>query len=225
MLAGSITYSKLTLQADGDGKIVNADIKSDAAIAYSKLSLGTSILNSDISTSAAIAYSKLDLSTSIVNADISGTAAIEDSKLATISTAGKVDGGAINTGTITGDAIWNTTGNITTTGTISDGTGSIRQIPQNAQTAAYELDSSDVGKHISITTGGITIPVDTFSVGDNVTIFNNSTSNQSIAIAEGGTLRSGGSTVTGTRTLANYGVATILCVADDVFVITGTGIS
>lgn len=247
MLAGSITYSNLTLQADGDGKIVNADIKSDAAITYSKLSLGTSIVNADISTSAAIVYSKLSLADSVVNADIASTAAIAysklsltgsivngdisstasiaDSKLATISTAGKVDGGAINTGTITGDAIWNTTGNITTTGTISDGTGSIRRIPQNPQTAAYTLVAADVGKHISITTGGITIPVDVFSIGDNVTIFNNSTSNQSIAVATGGTLRSGGSTVTGTRTLANYGVATILCVADDVFVITGTGIS
>ena len=248
MLAGSITYSNLTLQADGDGKIVNADIKSNAAIAYSKLSLGTSIVNADISTSAAIVYSKLSLADSVVNADIastaaiaysklsltgsivngdiSATAAIADSKLATISTAGKVNGGAINTGTIGGDAIWNTTGNITTSGTITDGTGSIRQIPQNAQTAAYILADTDVGKHISITTGGITIPVNVFSIGDNVTIFNNSTSSQSIAIAEGGMLRSGGSTVTGTRTLANYGVATILCVAaDDVFVITGTGIS
>jgi thiosulfate/3-mercaptopyruvate sulfurtransferase len=33
----------------------------------------------------------------------------------------------------------------------------------------------------------------------------------------------GGSTATGNRTLAAYGVATILCVGADVFVITGTG--
>ena len=42
-----------------DNIIVNADINSAAAIAYSKLSLGTSIVNADISTSAAIATTKL----------------------------------------------------------------------------------------------------------------------------------------------------------------------
>ena len=42
-----------------DGIIVNADINSSAAIAYSKLNLGTSITNSDISASAAIAQSKI----------------------------------------------------------------------------------------------------------------------------------------------------------------------
>jgi hypothetical protein len=42
-----------------DGTIVNADINSAAAIAYSKLNLATSIVNGDISASAAIALSKL----------------------------------------------------------------------------------------------------------------------------------------------------------------------
>jgi hypothetical protein len=69
------------------------------------------------------------------------------------------------------------------------------------------------------------VPASVFSIGDNVTIFNNSTSNQTITQGSGVTLRAGGSTSTGNRTLANYGVATILCVAADVFVITGTGIT
>ena len=243
MLAGSIAYSKLSLT----GSIVNGDISSSAAIAYSKLNLSGSILNADIgasaaiaksklnltgaivnadiSASAAIAYSKLSLTGSIVNADIGSSAAIADSKLATISTAGKVSGAAITSGTIGGSTVLNTSGNITTSGTITDSAGSIRKIPQNAKTAAYTLVAADGGKHISITTGGITVPASVFSVGDNVTIFNNSTSNQTITQGTGVTLRSGGSTATGNRTLANYGVATILCVASDVFVITGTGIS
>jgi len=108
---------------------------------------------------------------------------------------------------------------------ITDGTGNIRRIPQNAQTGAYTLVAADVGKHISITTGGVTVPASVFSVGDNVTIFNNSTSNQTITQGAGVTLRAGGSTATGNRTLANYGVATVLCVAADVFVITGTGLT
>ncbi|WP_374074359.1 beta strand repeat-containing protein [Bdellovibrio bacteriovorus] len=49
----------------------------------------------------------------IVNADISATAAIVDTKLATISTAGKVSGDAITSGTIGGSTAINTSGAIT----------------------------------------------------------------------------------------------------------------
>lgn len=72
-----IVYSKLTLTDN----IVNSDINTAAAIAYSKLNLSNSILNSDINVSAGIAYSKLSLSNSILNADISTSAAIQYSKL------------------------------------------------------------------------------------------------------------------------------------------------
>ena len=243
MLAGSIAYGKLSLagtilNADINasaaiaysklaltGSILNADINSAAAIAYSKLSLAGAILNADINASAAIAYSKLALTGSIVNADIGAAAAIADTKLATISTAGKVSGAAITSGAIAGTTSINTSGTITTSAAITDGTGSIRQIPQNARTAAYVLTISDVGKHISITTGGVTLPEDIFAIGDNITIFNNSASNQTITQGSGTTLRAGGSTSTGNRTLAAYGVATILCVGADVFVITGTGLT
>lgn len=54
-----------------------------------------SIINADINSAAAIAYSKLALTGSIVNADIGAAAAIVDTKLATISTAGKVAGDAL----------------------------------------------------------------------------------------------------------------------------------
>jgi hypothetical protein len=243
MLAGSIAYGKLSLantilNADINASaaiaysklsltntIVNADINSAAAIAYSKLSLAGTIVNNDIASGAAIAYSKLALTGSVVNADIGAAAAIADTKLATISTAGKVSGAAITSGTIAGTTAINTSGTITTTGAITDGTGSIRQIPQNAQTSAYVLVLADVGKHISITTGGVTVPEDIFAIGDNITIFNNSASNQTITQGTGTTLRAGGSTATGNRTLAAYGVATILCVSADVFVITGTGLT
>jgi hypothetical protein len=217
----ALAYSKLNLAAS----VVNSDIASGAAIAYSKLSLTGGVVNADINASAAIAYSKLSLTGAVTNADISASAAIADSKLDTISTAGKVSGAAITSGTIGGSTAINTTGAITTSGVITDGSGSIRKIPQNAQTAAYTLVLADVGRHISITTGGVTVPASIFAIGDNITIFNNSTSNQTITQGAGVTLRAGGSTATGNRTLANYGVATVLCVAADVFVITGTGLT
>jgi hypothetical protein len=106
----AIAYSKLNLA----GSIANADIATGAAIAYSKLNLTGNILNADINASAAIAYTKLALSNSITNADINASAAIVDTKLATISTAGKVSGGAITSGTIGGSTAINTTGTITT---------------------------------------------------------------------------------------------------------------
>ena len=62
---GAVTSSKIA-----NDTIVDADINSAAAIAYSKLSLGTSIVNADISASAAIAYSKLNLTNSVTSADI-----------------------------------------------------------------------------------------------------------------------------------------------------------
>jgi len=54
------------------------------------------IVNADINSAAAIAYSKLALSSGIVNTDISASAAIVDTKLATISTADKVSISALD---------------------------------------------------------------------------------------------------------------------------------
>ena len=117
------------------------------------------------------------------------------------------------------------TGAVTCTSTISDVAGDLRSLPQNPKTAAYTLAATDNGKHISITTGGVTVPSAIFSTGQAVTIFNNSGSNQTIVQGASVTLRKAGSGTTGNRTLAQYGVATILCVASNTFVITGTGLT
>jgi len=74
--SNSVTSSSIV-----NDTIVNADINSSAAIAYSKLSLSNTIVNADINTSAAIAYSKLNLSNTLVNADISSSAAIATTKI------------------------------------------------------------------------------------------------------------------------------------------------
>ena len=85
--------------------------------------------------------------------------------------------------------------------------------------------AADTGTHISITTGGITVPASVFSAGDVVTIFNNSGSDQTITQGSGVTLRQAGTADTGNRTLAQYGLATILCVASDTFAVSGVGLS
>lgn len=89
----ALEFNGSRLLGAGLGSIVNADISSSAAIAYSKLNLTGSIVNADISASAAIAYSKLSITAgeipysklaltgSVVNADVSASAAIAYSKL------------------------------------------------------------------------------------------------------------------------------------------------
>ena len=80
-LTGDVTVNGAGVTAIGSGVIVNADINSSAAIAYSKLSLSNSITSDDINSSAAIEYSKLSLANTITNADINSSAAIDYSKL------------------------------------------------------------------------------------------------------------------------------------------------
>lgn len=73
------------------GNILNADINAGAAIAYSKLNLGTSIVNADINAAAAIVGTKIATGTitstnildgTIVNADVNAAAAIAFTKVA-----------------------------------------------------------------------------------------------------------------------------------------------
>ena len=116
---------------------------------------------------------------------------------------------------------------VTATGTIAADSIGYRGIPQNAQTASYTLALSDAGKHISITTGGVIIPANgsiAFPVGTSVVVYNDSTSAQNISITTD-TLRQAGTANTGTRALAQYGVATLVKVKSTTWVITGAGIS
>ena len=125
-----------------------------------------------------------------------------------------------NAGALAGSA------NLTFDGTyISDGIGNVRTVPANSQTASYTLVASDNGKYISTTAGGVIVPPAIFSAGQLVSVYNNSGSNQTIAGGGGVTLRLVGTATTGNRTLSNYGLATILCVASNTFVVTGGGVS
>lgn len=114
---------------------------------------------------------------------------------------------------------------IVTANTLNDSIGSVRSIPQNNQTTSYQLQNTDAGKHISITTGGITVPSGVFSIGDVISIYNNSGSNQTITQGTSVTLRQAGTANTGSRTLSQYGLATVLCVASNTFAISGAGLT
>jgi hypothetical protein len=114
----------------------------------------------------------------------------------------------------------------TMTGAITFNSGqAYPQIPANSQTSAYVLVAGDAGKHINITTGGVTVNTSVFATGDAVSIYNNSGSDQTITQGTSVTMRHAGTADTGNRTLAQYGVATILCVGSNTFVISGAGLS
>jgi len=116
---------------------------------------------------------------------------------------------------------------VTTSSTINDSKGDVRAIPQNSQTSSYIIAASDAGKHIGITTGGVTINASTLSVGDAVTIFNNSAFSQTITQGSNVTLRLAATANTGNRTLTAYGICTLLCIvggANPTIVISGAGV-
>ena len=116
------------------------------------------------------------------------------------------------------------TRNLTASGTISDGGGNIRAITSNSKSAAYDLTSDDVGELIN-TTAGVTVVSGVFSAGDAVTIYNGTTSDIIITEGTSVTMYLAGSSTTGDRTLAQKGVATVLCVGTDTFTILGGGLS
>jgi hypothetical protein len=118
----------------------------------------------------------------------------------------------------------NTTTRNITTGTVSDSKGEIRSVPQETKSTSYVLQSSDHGKHIS-TTAGVTLNTGIFTIGQNVTIFNNSSSSITITQGTSVTIYLAGTANTGSRTLAQRGIATLLCVGTNAYVINGGGLS
>ena len=118
----------------------------------------------------------------------------------------------------------NGSNNATFAGTVSDSKGDLRKIPINAKTSSYTLISSDAGKTIR-TDSGVTVPSGVFYEGEAITIFNNSGSDITITQGSSQTMYLGTDASTGNRTLAGRGVCTVLCVSNNVFVISGAGLS
>ena len=117
------------------------------------------------------------------------------------------------------------TSTITSSSTISDQIGDVRDLVNSSKTNAYVPAATDNGKLINITTGGVTINAGVFTAGQNVTIYNNSGSSQTITQGAGVTMYLAGTATTGNRTLAQRGIATILCVASNTFVCSGAGVT
>ena len=107
---------------------------------------------------------------------------------------------------------------------VEDSKGDLRKIVQNAQTSAYSLVAADAGKHISITTGGVTIPASVFAAGDAITIVNDSASDQTITCSAVTTYLANDTSIKTSLTLKARGIATFLFVSASVVYGAGAGL-
>jgi hypothetical protein len=115
----------------------------------------------------------------------------------------------------------NSSGGITSSD-LADAVG-YKGIPQNSQGGNYTLVLADQGKHISISAGTLTIPANgsvAFPIGTTIVIFNNANNTRPLNITTD-TLRQAGTANTGNRTIAVYGVVTLVKVAATVWVASG----
>jgi len=109
-------------------------------------------------------------------------------------------------------------------GTVDTTVYGAQRLTITGKTSAYILAAGDVSTIISITTGGVTVPSGVFNAGDTVLIYNNSSASQTITQGASTTLRLPGTADTGDRTLQQRGLATVLCIAANEFLITGSGL-
>jgi hypothetical protein len=118
----------------------------------------------------------------------------------------------------------NTSSSITQTLPTADGTtlGYLNAPAVGTKTTSYTLATGDVGKYVQVgTSGSITIPDATFSEGDVISIFNNTTGGITITCTITTAYIAGTDTDKATMTLATRGVATILFISGTVCVVTG----
>jgi hypothetical protein len=106
-----------------------------------------------------------------------------------------------------------------------DGTNSVgyRNIPSGSdKTTSYTLLATDVGKLISVGSGGsITVPNSVFSAGDAVLIFNNTSGSITLTMSISTSYIGGVNTDDNSISLATRGVANILFISGTVCVVTG----
>lgn len=116
----------------------------------------------------------------------------------------------------------------------ADGTNGVgyKNIPQNSQSAAYTTVLGDTGKHIfhpSSDANARTFTIDSnanvaYPIGTAITFINMTSQVVTIAITSD-TLRLAGTGTTGSRSLAQYGVATAIKIDTTLWIISGTGLT
>jgi len=100
--------------------------------------------------------------------------------------------------------------------------GYLNAPPVGTKTGSYSLTTDDVGKYVQVGSGGsIVVPNSTFSEGDLVSIYNNTTGNIAITLNTSSAYVAGTNTNLGTANLSTRGVATVLFFSSTGCVLTG----
>ena len=108
--------------------------------------------------------------------------------------------------------------------TLNDSIGSVRDLPLNTQTTLYTLATTDNGKLVTSNVN-VTVPNSVFSSGQTVSLYNNSAASWTLIQSTNVTMYLAGTASTGNRTLSQRGLATVICVAANTFVVSGAGLS
>lgn len=93
--------------------------------------------------------------------------------------------------------------------------------PTTGRTASI----GDRGALLAQTAGAITVPADVFAPGDVFTIYNRTSASENINQGVGLTMYLAGTASTGTRTIAQRGIATVVFITPTEAVISGAGLS
>ena len=115
---------------------------------------------------------------------------------------------------------------VATTGSITGGTlvGVHGRATTNTQGSTYTLVLADAGKVVKAA-GNVTLDQNVFADGDIVWIYNSSSGDITLIQGTSVTLRLAGDSGTGTRTIAQKGICTVLNVAANEAVAGGVGVS
>jgi|DEB0MinimDraft_3_1074331.scaffolds.fasta_scaffold22532_2 hypothetical protein len=169
--------------------------------------------------------------TSIINLGITATAAelnILDGVTATTAELNILDGVTATTSELNIlDGVTATTAELNytdgVTSNIQTQIDTLATVPAvGTQTGSYTLTTADTGKYVQVGTGGsITVPDATFSEGDVVNVFNNTTGNITITCSITTAYISGTDADVASVTLATRGLCSIFFISGTVCVIAG----
>lgn len=211
-------FINVTAPGTGTGYLVFANATTGNIAEYTSSGISANLANNAISATTfvgALANGNSNVNIATANGNVT-IAAVGNTTMTVTGT------GANITGTL------NVTGNITgNTAGFAIGYLNIPQVAASNTTLAL----TDAGKHYYSTSTGnftLTVPNNTsasFATGTAISIVVQSTGNVLVNAASGVTLYMAGNSTAANRVVSNYGMATLLKVATDTWMINGTGVA
>ena len=225
MALTKIKADALTADLIDETKMADDSIDSEH---YNDGSIDTAHLANDAITGAKIADDAIDsehlVDGSVDNAHLADDAVGADELAADAVVNASVASGAAIAGTKIAPDFGSQA--IATTGSITGGTlvGTHGRAPTNTQGGTYTLVAGDAGKVVKAA-GNVTLDQNVFADGDILIIYNSTAGDITLIQGTSVTLRLAGDSATGTRTIAQKGVCTVLNVAANEAIAGGVGVS